>query len=104
MDGALVDEKYYTISGTTTTITISLDYLDTLEDGAHILTAIFGDGGVAIATFNTEGVEVPNTGDSTLETNGNSSSKLLPIALVILGSCVVLFNLKKHRIKFEKKY
>ena len=104
IDDALVGVDYYTVSGSDNTIImINDDYLYDLDDGAHILKVVFGDGGTATATFTLGSIAVPDTGDSTLGVGSSTSIIILPLVLGCLVVITVVVNYSRHKIVFEKK-
>lgn len=73
VDGDVVDEDFYTVESGSTIITLSSDYLDTLDAGEHVATAYYDDGGRALATFDV--VEDEDNGSSGVNGEGNASTK-----------------------------
>ena len=121
VDGALLDAQYYTAESGDggTIISISAEYLDTLDASEHSLQVLFANGGEATASFIVEPEEkeeepeedeeedilpVPDTGSVMSSNNGNDEDILfgmLPegvIVGIIIGG--YLYNAKKNHRRF----
>ena len=79
IDGKVVDPKYYTAKEGSTIITLSADYLNTLEVGKHTVTAVTTNNETVETSISIVASEINNTGDATG----------LYIAILLLG-CVAL--------------
>ena len=51
VDGKLVDSKYYTSESGSTKITFTKEFMNSLEEGDHVLKVVFNDGGIAETSF-----------------------------------------------------
>lgn len=87
VDGNLLDESNYTAETGSTIITLTPEYLDTLENGEHELKALFDDG-YSITNFNLniEEVQLPDEGEQNPQTVDN-------IYIFVIISLISLFGI-----------
>lgn len=106
MDGKDIESKFYTAVSGSTVVTLAQEYLDTLDEGEHILTFVYTDGTVdstlKIAKTSTP-EEINNNQTNTETTNISSSPKtgdniIIWISLLVVSALGVMTT-----IRFIKK-
>jgi uncharacterized repeat protein (TIGR02543 family) len=106
MDGKDIESKFYTAVSGSTVVTLAQEYLNTLDEGEHILTFIYTDGTVD-STLKIAKASIPeeisNNQSNTETTNTSSSPKtgdniIMYIAMMIISTIGVFGT-----IKFIKK-
>lgn len=110
IDNELVDPSNYTVASGSTIITLSADYLKTLSSGEHTLVAVFGNDGIARASFTLASssktpVATPDTGYFTMVNEGVKVAGGLAVVVGILVGALILAKQRmgKSKIDFDKK-
>ena len=110
IDGQLIGEGYYTHTSGSTIITLSEELLNLFGNGDHIIAVVFGDGGIARASFSVAGatgespIKTPNTGFFSGVIGGVRAISIT--ALIFAGIASVVVYRKKFagkRVDFDKK-
>lgn len=93
VNGIVIDKKFYTATEGSTVILLSEDFLNTLEDGIHEITAIYTDG-VVTAKFEVSGGFHQNSDG---EKSANKWIWILPLAIAILCGMFAVVIYFKHK-------
>ena len=104
VDSVLVAKEYYTASGTSTTvITLTPEYLETLAVGDHTITVLSNDGSGS-CPFHIQEKQTPAPDNRSSQTGDTSNTGMwAAIALITLGAIgVVALTLVKNRKSTEK--
>ena len=110
IDGQLIGEGYYTHTSGSTIITLSEELLNLFGNGDHTIAVVFGDGGIARASFSVAGatgespIKTPNTGFFSGVIGGVRAISIT--ALIFAGIASVVVYRKKFagkRVDFDKK-
>lgn len=105
VDGEKVHENNYDLEEGSTVVTVHAEYLDTLNDGVHILAIAYDNGAMVETEFEIKKkVVVPNTGSNT-ENDNNGGILVITVlpavaAVMVVVVMVVNKNRKAHR-KFD---
>ena len=99
IDGKIIDSKNYVSKEGSTIITLKSDYLNTLSVGKHTI-SINSTTGSASTEFIIESneVETPENKQDVKKVKTGDDENIIGIALLLLGSLVVLTYIRKKKI------
>ena len=91
VDNKLVDKKYYSDKSGSTIITLSNEYLDTLEDGDHTFKVVFNNNKDAVSTFT-----IAKTNEVNPQTGDNIIGQSVILLISVVGLSFVSLFIKKQ--------